>query len=429
MGLRPHKLAGSPSMGDSPKNTMIEHIHFEELCGLVAIGEISETELQDLRFHLADCNDCRDRLFDFSQLSAQVIPLVGERYAPVAVPAGMTDRFRESARRAGVPLRDPVFKSIDMSWLRPRMLTAVCASAFVLMAAGFGAKHAMLRRESAATSGAIASVSSPGAQSVSSTKADLQVAPKIDPALHADVESAQMQQLREEISLLKQSNSDAHVASGQLTARIAELSAELTKAQESATQQTVSVAQLKQQLDMRQGLDAADIVTIAEREDRIKALQTQIAQSDADVARARSLLAASDQARDLIVARNLHIIDVHDSNGSGKHQLPFGRIFYTEGKSLVFYAYDLQNPGNARDATLAFHVWGGKLGEESAKSLGIFRNESTTEGRWVLTCDDPHLLAQVNTVFVTTETRRENGKEPRGKRILSAFLGDLPNHP
>jgi hypothetical protein len=418
-------------MGDSPNNTMIEHVHYEELCGLVAIGEITEAELHDLRCHLADCNDCCDRLADFSQLSGQVIPLLGEHYAPVAVPAGMADRFRESARRAGVPLSDPVLKSFDMSWLRPRMLTAVCATVLVLVAAGFEAKHAMLRRESATISGPIpiASVSSPGTRISSSTKADIQAAPKIDPAHNADVESAQMQELQEEISLLKQSNSDAHAEHGQLTARIAELSAELTKAQESATQQTASVAQLKQQLDMRQGLDAADIVTIAEREDRIKALQTQIAQSDADVARARSLLAASDQARDLIVARNLHIIDVHDSNGSGKHQLPFGRIFYTEGKSLVFYAYDLQNPGNARDATLAFHVWGGKLGEESAKSLGIFRNESTTEGRWVLTCDDPHLLAQVNTVFVTTETRRENGKEPRGKRILSAFLGDLPNHP
>jgi hypothetical protein len=238
-----------------------------------------------------------------------------------------------------------------------------------------------------------------------------------------------MQQLRDEIARLKRDNTDIRAKRDQLTARILELSETMSKAQEDATQQTAAVVQLKQQLEKKQGMDAADIVALAEKEDRIKALQHQIAQREVELTQARSLLAASDQARDLIVARNLHIIDVHDSNGSGKHQLPFGRIFYTEGKSLVFYAYDLRNPSNAHDATLAFHVWGGKLGEESAKSLGIFRNESANEGRWVLTCDDPNLLAQVNTVFVTTETRRENGKEPRGKRILYAFLGDLPNHP
>jgi hypothetical protein len=130
------------------------------------------------------------------------------------------------------------------------------------------------------------------------------------------------------------------------------------------------------------------------------------------------------------VARNLHIIDVHDSNGLGTHQLPFGRIFYTEGKSLVFYAYDLQRPGNAHDASVAFHVWGSKLGDDgSVKSLGIFRNESANDARWILTCDDPQVLAQVNTVFVTTETKQKNGEGPRGKRILYAFLGDRPNHP
>src|SRR5260370_10207575 len=115
-------------MGDSREHTMIEHAHYEEFCALLAIGEISEAELQYLRSHLADCKGCRDRLADFSQLSAQVIPIAGERYIPVAVPAGMTERFHESARRAGFPIRDPLFKSIKSSWSRPRMLAAVCCS-------------------------------------------------------------------------------------------------------------------------------------------------------------------------------------------------------------------------------------------------------------------------------------------------------------
>jgi hypothetical protein len=411
---------------------MIEHAHYEELCGLAAIGEVSEAELQDLRFHLADCNDCRERLVDFSQLSAQVIPLGGERYAPVAIPAGMTDRFRENARRAGLPMAPAPVKLFNTAWLRPGVVAVMCACSLLLIAGTFFTQHAALNKKAtvAAAQAAPSAVAAPSANvSVAEGKKTLAIA-SAEPGVSAVADSAELQQLREELALLKRDNADTHAEREQLNAKIAQLTAEVGRAQEDAGQQMASVAQLKQQLEKKQGMDAADIVTLAEKDDRIKALQSQAAQRDVELAQARSLLAASDQARDLIVARNLHIIDVHDSNGSGTHQLPFGRIFYTEGKSLVFYAYDLQNPGTARDASLSFHVWGGKLGDtESAKSLGIFRNESANDGRWVLTCDDPRVLAQVNTVFVTTETRQKNSDGPRGKRILYAFLGDRPNHP
>ena len=47
----------------------------------------------------------------------------------------------------------------------------------------------------------------------------------------------------------------------------------------------------------------------------------------------------------------------------------------------------------------------------------------------MLTFDDPNILAQINSVFVTVESSRKAVKEPGGKRILFAFLGDKPNHP
>jgi hypothetical protein len=42
----------------------------------------------------------------------------------------------------------------------------------------------------------------------------------------------------------------------------------------------------------------------------------------------------------------------------------------------------------------------------------------------VLTFEDPRVLAQINSVFVTLESSRKVTKEPGGKRILFAFLGD-----
>ena len=133
--------------------------------------------------------------------------------------------------------------------------------------------------------------------------------------------------------------------------------------------------------------------------------------------------------RDLVVARNLHIIDVHDRDGNGNNQRAFGRIFYTEGKSLIFYAYDLADPRKV-DAKVSFYVWGERLGaEKPISSLGVFHNDDVKDGRWVLTFDDPNVLAQINSVFVTVESSRKTIKEPGGRRVLFAFLGDKPNHP
>jgi hypothetical protein len=141
------------------------------------------------------------------------------------------------------------------------------------------------------------------------------------------------------------------------------------------------------------------------------------------------LIDTGAQARDLIVARNLHIVDVHDTDGDGHAQRAFGRIFYTEGKSLVFYAYDLADPQKV-DQQVSFYAWGEKLGrEQPVKRLGIFHNEDANEGRWVLTFDDPKVLAQINSVFVTAEEEKQAITRPRGKRILLGFLGNKANHP
>ena len=408
---------------------MIEHEHYEELCSLAAIGEISEAELQDLRSHLTECADCRDRLFDFSQLSAQAIPLLGERYAPVAVPAGMMDRFRESARREGVTLRAPLMKSLNFSRLRIPLLGMASAAALLVAATLLG-RHANYREELKRADVPVATMLASPTQNaaLTSNAKSGSVAEQSDREHISAVKLADIQQLRDEMATLNRINIDSQAERDRLTAKISALSAELAKAQGDATQQTASIAQMKHQLEQRQLMDAAGLATLAENVDKIKGLQNQLSLRDAELAQSRSLLAASNEAKNLIVARNLHIIDVHDNDGSGVHKLPFGRIFYTEGKSLVFYAYDLDK-SELRTTNIAFHVWGGKLGDDdSVKSLGIFRNENPNQGRWVLTCDDPHVLAKVDNIFVTAENSQKKNGAPKGKRILYAFIGGRPNH-
>ena len=100
-------------------------------------------------------------------------------------------------------------------------------------------------------------------------------------------------------------------------------------------------------------------------------------------------------------ARNLHVVDVGDVDTKGKEQQAFGRVFYTEGKSLIFYAFDL---GNRTTAKRSFQVWGARVPAQGrAKSLGILYVDDQKQNRWVLKFDDPDVLAEIDSVFVTIE--------------------------
>jgi hypothetical protein len=187
--------------------------------------------------------------------------------------------------------------------------------------------------------------------------------------------------------------------------------------------------QLQAELEKSRADKGTSDVALTLQESELRELRKKV-DEQADLLRQQEeLTARGSDVRDLVVARNLHIIDVHDRDGDGKSQRAFGRIFYTEGKSLIFYAYDLGDPHKV-DARVSFYVWGGRLGtEKPIESLGVFHNDDASDGRWVLTFDDPHVLAQINSVFVTVESSRKAIREPGGRRILFAFLGEKPNHP
>jgi len=120
---------------------------------------------------------------------------------------------------------------------------------------------------------------------------------------------------------------------------------------------------------------------------------------------------------------------VHDANGIGKDRKSFGRIFYTEGKQLIFYAFDLDDK-RGTNASYSYAAWGERLGQPgSVKSLGILYVDDKAQRRWSLKVDDPHQLSEINSVFVTLEPRAGEGAKPQGKRILFAFLGGEANHP
>jgi hypothetical protein len=167
---------------------------------------------------------------------------------------------------------------------------------------------------------------------------------------------------------------------------------------------------------------AADTELIASQRFSLRELTDRFNAASDTIDRERKMLVADHDIRDLMGARSLHIVDVFDVDGKGKTQRPFGRCFYTEGKSLIFYAFDLK--GGA-----TFQAWGQREArDESAQSLGIFYVDDQKQNRWVLKFDNPKVLAEINAVFVTVEPPGGSVK-PNHQKMLYAYLNATPNHP
>jgi hypothetical protein len=181
------------------------------------------------------------------------------------------------------------------------------------------------------------------------------------------------------------------------------------------------LARLNQAHASDQATLVADQIHINELSEQLKTVKVEAANAQ------HQLLTAGGDVRNLMGARQLHVVDVRDTDPNGKPGKAFGRVFLTEGKSLVFYAFDL---GDAKkiNAKQTFEVWGQETGKpNSVRSLGFMNVDNQAQGRWALKASDPSALKGVNTVFVTVEPQR-GAKSPSGQRLLFAYLGE-PNHP
>ncbi|MBB5064969.1 anti-sigma factor [Granulicella mallensis] len=221
-------------------------------------------------------------------------------------------------------------------------------------------------------------------------------------------------QLQAEQSQRDQIVSERDSLSAQLSTAQAESQAlreKLASSESSVGQQGVQVSALEAKVRL---LDAALEETNSALDDRERmlALDKDFMQHDRDI-------------RDLIGARDLYIADIFDTNESGKTTKPFGRLFYTQNRSLVFYGFDLEKQPGLKQAA-AFQAWGS--GSDSQPiNLGLFYQDDSHK-RWVLRFNDPKTLARMNMVFVTVEPPGGSNK-PTGKQLLRAYLQIQPNHP
>jgi len=163
-------------------------------------------------------------------------------------------------------------------------------------------------------------------------------------------------------------------------------------------------------------------------QEQVRAPQAQLTDQQDTIEQQQELLAHDRNIRELMGVRDLYIAEVYDVADQGRTKKAFGRLFYTKGKSLIFYAYDLDQQKGLKNAS-AFQAWGRRgTNWKQATNLGVFYEDNTAKKRWVLRFDDPKKLAQIDAVFVTVEPNGGSAK-PSGKPLLFAYLKIDSNHP
>jgi hypothetical protein len=403
---------------------MSDHEDFQELAALAAGGLLSVQELTKLREHTQNCPECLKVEQEFNEVVRSGLPLtLGPIHLFVdrmTVPTGdgMRMRFLEAAKREGVAFSPELQKPIAH---RPKRLIAALAmasAAAVVLLLGLYGKA--LYRRTFLPQGTVES------------------------AQQIEILREQNASLNETLSQLNQTfaaqqreiqNLRAELGTATKTAESLRHGSEQTQASSSQIVQfPAELANRDKQLEQAQSeigrinkLRADDEASLTAQQVRIAELSDQLRIASATLDLERQLTAAGKDIRELLVARQLHVIDVRDTDANGKPSKAFGRIFVTEGKSLTFYAFDLSED-RAIDAKHRFEVWGSQQAKGSpAHNLGFLYVDDKSQRRWALKVNDPELVKEVDSVFVTVEPAA-GAPKPSGQTLLYAYLGQ-PNHP
>jgi len=397
------------------------HEHYEGLCAAAVSGQIRPDELPVLKEHMQTCAECRHFIGDVGAIVAEAVPELMRRSTPQAKkPAGMVERFVARARSESIPLmmsgkRSGIKRSTKLGY-------AVLASAAAILVVVLSYRYLKTYQR----------ISAPERRTIEVTDASSTASRHADPELQEEIAT-----LRSQVDSLKAKLGADQVALRTTTDQKGELASQVEEAQrkndgleKTLADRDAQTQQLEEKLakidaDSKAGQAVAEVEGV-----ELNKLREQVETLNAKLRESEELSAAANQAKDLIVARNLHIVDVHDADERGNRKRAFGRIFYTEGESLIFYAYDLAD-SNKLNAKIKFCVWGERLGAtgQPVKTLGIFQPDNENDGRWVLTFNNRGVLAQIDAVFVTVESDKHAVTGPTGKKILYAYLGSKPNHP
>ena len=427
---------------------MQTHEHFEELCAAASIGQASPEELFELERHTSTCERCCDAYAKYLGLAAQQFSLAHKDRKLTPKEASeclnsdrFTQRFFERAQEEGIHFSNDVekevvkvtparvsFSRVSARWHQPRF-----AFAGLLIAAVFGVSGYRLYKHNLQTEVPPSSVTKNDHEAVAEDSSNQRIAElaRENAVLEAHV-SDLMDQIRELNKQLRTSDANLAAASADrktLAADRDHMQAQLEDAQRALAESQAAIASGRQEITALR-THASDLESnLVADEARLHDVTQELAEKSTNLDKEHQLLALNRDVSDLMGARNLHIVDVVDIDARGKTQPAFGRIFFTEGKSLLFYAFDL-NEAKLEKAKLEYRIWAKQeTGDKKVRSLGIFYSDDKTQRRWLFKCDDPKILNEIDSVFVTLEAPNANPSHPKGANLMYAYLRGQPNHP
>jgi len=432
------------------------HDEFLELCAVSTSGQLTEEDQRRLQEHLAVCSSCREALQQYEAIIRHAIPAIaaeeeipenleaGPRWSEKQAKSALFERIAREEGKPRVERNGPI--QIHRQNSSRRVLAPASAAAWrsvwalyaagilLFITLGFCAYQVGIRR---GTNSANVTAPHPDTQTQISLEEKLS-----DVSHEREVARAQVEQRDSLIADLRRQSQQQSVKMDQMKAAQERSDAALRSAdagrqeliqQRTEAEQKFNAAQLSAQalqtkLDSNAEKPSQDAKQAASLDAKVNELTNLLHQRDAVVDQQQELLAHDRDIRELIGARDLYVAEVYDVARNGATQKPYGRVFYTKGKSLIFYAYDLDQQTIAKNAS-TFQVWGRRGPDrEQAFPLGIFYEDNTAKKRWVLKLDDPKLLAQIDAVFVTIEPNG-GSRKPSGKPLLFAYLRVDPNHP
>jgi hypothetical protein len=450
----------SSGLGAGALSQSEPHDEFLELCAVSTSGELTEEEQKRLEDHLAVCSPCRQVLQQYRSVVDQVIPSIVASEEPATVERdssgsqnraekALFDRLAQQEKLQAVGVekarsssRVPhriLPASSDSAWRH--VWTLYAAGILLFVALSFFAYRIGIRR------GTDTAKIVPPPSGVLAPAQPSQVASALEEQLSDAGHDREI--ARSELVQRDKTIADLRRQLNQQSAVVAQMKAERDNLQNNLRAGDSSRQDLIQQrTELAQKLDSAEadsqalqgkLATLTQQsvrdtdslktsEAKVNDLTHLLAQREADLEQQDELLAHDRDIRDLMGARDLYIAEVYDVEGTGETKKAYGRVFYTRGKSLIFYAYDLDQQAGLKRAS-AFQAWGRRgADQQQSVNLGVFYEDNASKKRWILKCEDPKTLAQIDAVFVTVEPNGGSHR-PSSKALLFAYLKINPNHP
>src|SRR6266480_2013174 len=329
------------------------HENFKELCAMSVAGNLTENESAELRAHMEACEECRAVYQEYRVLAKEGMPMLAARFdRPEQASSWDSSNTRrkvfdhmaaEQRKQAAAPVEPRVVllpnTQAPQKLALPRALKIAVAACFVVavgLAAYRAGRHAEVPTKQTDPSGearflklanekqAVDNLLSADGLKLRQLQAEIAKKQAEREKLRAELRT--LEERTNEVAAAKNHSDQQFQAVSQERDALNKKLADAQQAYEGIQTEFASLKADRDQVTMRSVAlqrQVDDLVTENRDQQRRLGNQDQYLSADRDI-------------RELMGARQIYIADVFDVSSDSRTRKPYGRIFYTKGRSLIF---------------------------------------------------------------------------------------------